>query len=56
MSPNIKRVRRQYNLNVVCDVLARTLIEALQYPDHFEDRDQADEPWFLFGEPAGKPR
>src|SRR5258708_12969058 len=50
---NLESIGGQDHLNVVCDFLPRTLIEALEDPDHFEDRDQADEPRFLFGEPVG---
>jgi hypothetical protein len=50
---NFERIGRQYHFYVACDFLARTLVKASQDPGHFENRNQADESRFFFGEPAG---
>lgn len=50
---NFERIGSQYHLDVVCNFLTRAFVKALEGPDHFEDRDQADEPWFFFREAAG---
>jgi hypothetical protein len=49
---NLERIGRQHHLDVGYDFLPRTLVMALKDPDHFEDGDQADKAWFLFGELA----
>src|SRR5579863_6761567 len=49
---NLERSGRQHHLDVGSDFLSRTLVKALKDPHHLEDGHQADEAWFLFGEPV----